>query len=175
MLFMDGSPHEWVPGQSWTLLGAIDDATNKVPAALFASSENTRYYLLVLQQILLPCGIPASGSDDKHSVCSTTCHASIPDHIKGGAYPLTQLARAVTALGIRFIYANSPQAKGRLERLSRNCAWPISTTDTKPIASSTPLPARLSPTLCQSANRSPKSWTWIASSLPQGNPYCGSR
>lgn len=117
MLLMDGSPHEWVKGETWTLLGAIDDATSKVPAALLAPSENTRHYLLVLKQILLTCGIPASIYVDRHSVFYTTRHEGIHYQIQGGEYPLTQVARALTELGIRILYANSPQAKGRIERL----------------------------------------------------------
>lgn len=117
MLLMDGSPHPWVKGKTWTLLGAIDDATSKVPAALFAPSENTRHYLLVLKQILLTCGIPASVYVDRHSVFYTTRHEGIHYQVKGGEYPLTQMARALTELGTRIIYANSPQAKGRIERL----------------------------------------------------------
>jgi hypothetical protein len=60
-------------------------------------------------------GIPLSVYVDRGSNFKTTRHQSIEDQLKG-EYPLTQFARALEELGVKMIYAHSPQAKGRIER-----------------------------------------------------------
>ena len=61
-------------------------------------------------------GIPVSIYLDKHSTYKSTKKPSIEDELNN-VEPLSQFARAVTELGVDIIYANSPQAKGRIERL----------------------------------------------------------
>ncbi len=60
LLQIDGSPHPWLEerGPSFTLIGAIDDATGKVPYAFFREHEDNRGYFLLLQGIVERYGIP---------------------------------------------------------------------------------------------------------------------
>jgi hypothetical protein len=120
LLQTDGSDHDWLErrGPKLCLIGAIDDATNKVPYALFQESETTEGYMRMLQEIVLNQGIPMALYHDRHGIfdISEDKLPSIEEQLKGKA-PLTQLGRLLEELGIESISANSPQAKGRIERL----------------------------------------------------------
>jgi hypothetical protein len=120
LLQTDGSDHDWLEGRGpkLCLIGAIDDATNKVPYALFQESETTEGYMRMLQEIVLNQGIPMALYHDRHSIfdISENKLPSIEEQIKGEV-PLTQLGRLLKELGVESISANSPQAKGRIERL----------------------------------------------------------
>ena len=61
LLQIDGSDHDWLEerGPHLTLLGAIDDATGEVVAALFRREEDAHGYMLLLQRIVLRHGIPS--------------------------------------------------------------------------------------------------------------------
>ncbi len=122
LLQIDGSPHDWLQGRGpgLSLVGAIDDATGKVPYALFQEQEDTKGYLLMLREITLKEGIPLALYHDRHSIFELP-----PDKLPtieeqlSGKRPLTQFGRLMEELGITSISANSPQAKGRIERLWR--------------------------------------------------------
>ena len=120
LLQTDGSDHDWLEGRGpkLCLIGAIDDATGKVPYALFQEQENTQGYMLMLRQIVLNQGIPLALYHDRHSIfdISDDKLPSIEEQLNG-KHPLTQLGRLLSELGIESIPANSPQAKGRVERL----------------------------------------------------------
>ncbi len=120
LLQIDGSPHAWLEGRGpyLTLIGAIDDATGKVPYALFQEQENTRGYFLMLREITLNYGIPLALYHDRHSIFEISMDKlpSIEEQL-AGKRPLTQFGRLMEELGITSIPANSPQAKGRIERL----------------------------------------------------------
>ena len=68
LLQTDGSPHDWLEGRGpkLCLIGAIDDATNKVPYALFQETETAQGYMRMLQEIVLREGIPAALYHDRH-------------------------------------------------------------------------------------------------------------
>jgi transposase len=70
LLQTDGSPHDWLEGRGpeLCLIGAIDDATNKVPYALFQEQETTEGYMRMLQEIVLNQGIPLALYHDRHSI-----------------------------------------------------------------------------------------------------------
>ncbi len=70
LLQIDGSPHDWLEGRgSWlSLIGAIDDATGKVPYALFREQEDTHGYFLLLRGIVINHGIPLALYHDRHSI-----------------------------------------------------------------------------------------------------------
>lgn len=105
LLQLDGSPHRYNGKDDWCLIGAIDDATSDIPYAEFFHSEDTLSCMQVLRRIIELKGIP---------------HALYVDHagIFGGAkrQQFSQFKRACEELGIRVIFASSPEAKGRIER-----------------------------------------------------------
>lgn len=120
LLQADGSRHRWLgPERPYlTLIGAIDDATGTVPGALFRAQEDAQGYLLVLRAVVLARGIPLALYVDRHGIFrkSTREPLSLEEELAGGRLP-TQVGRALEELAIRPIYALSPQAKGRVERL----------------------------------------------------------
>ena len=120
LLQTDGSPHDWLEGRGpkLCLIGAIDDATGKVPYALFQEQENARGYFLLLQHLVQKEGIPVALYHDRHSIFELSADKlpTIEEQLEGKR-PLTQFGRLMEELGITSIPALSPQAKGRIERL----------------------------------------------------------
>ncbi len=120
LLQIDASPHDWLEGRGprLALLGAIDDATGTVPYALFREQEDTQGYFLLLGEIIRRKGIPGALYSDRHSifVVSPKHAPSLEEELAGERQP-TQFGRALKELGITPIFARSPQAKGRIERL----------------------------------------------------------
>jgi hypothetical protein len=120
LLQTDGSPHDWLEGRGpeLCLIGAIDDATNDVPYAYFQEREDTKGYMLMLKDITLKQGISLALYHDRHSIFEVDRdkEASVEEQL-AGSKPLTQMGRLLMELGINSIAANSPQAKGRIERL----------------------------------------------------------
>lgn len=111
----DGSPHDWFEGRGpkCSLLHCVDDATGKIKAALFSPSETIWGYFDLMQIYLKIHGRPRALYNDKHAVF----RVNRADALSGNG--LTQFGRAMKALDIEMIYANSPQAKGRIERANR--------------------------------------------------------
>jgi hypothetical protein len=100
-----------------TLLLAVDDATGTVPYALFREQEDTHGYLLMMRSIVRLKGIPLALYSDRYSVFTHPSEKHEGDEEKPGRYERrTQFGRALKELGIRAIFARSPQAKGRVER-----------------------------------------------------------
>lgn len=116
LIQIDGSHHHWFEdrGPKCALLVYIDDATSKILHLRFAASENTFDYLKATKAYLTKWGKPVAFYSDKHGVFRTT-HASEKDRTSG----LTQFGRALYELNIDIICANTPQAKGRVERANR--------------------------------------------------------
>jgi transposase len=119
MVLWDGSPHPWF-GQNLPpccLMAAIDDATGAILAARFFAFEGTEGYLWLLRQIVTRYGIPLSLYQDRHgSLKRNDDHWTVEEELAGRQEP-TQVGQALRALGIQPIFALSPQAKGRIERL----------------------------------------------------------
>ncbi|PST24112.1 ISNCY family transposase [Mesorhizobium plurifarium] len=113
---IDGSHHWWFEnrGPKCALLVYIDDATGKLLHLRFAASENTFDYLHATKAYLQQWGKPIAFYSDKHGIFRTT-HASKKDRTSG----LTQFGRALYELNIDIICANTPQAKGRVERANQ--------------------------------------------------------
>ena len=114
---IDGSHHPWLEerGPRFTLLLAVDDATGTVPYALFREQEDTEGYFRLMTGIVQRRGIPLALYSDcyavfRHTRCAETVEAPLAD-----TGP-TQFGRAMRELGIRQIFARSPEAKGRVER-----------------------------------------------------------
>ena len=111
LIQVDGSYHRWLgeDGPQFTLLLAVDDATGMVADALFCELENTHSYFSLLDGLIRRCGIPIALYADRHAVFKYT-----PPSEAAGAP--TQFSRAMDELGVQLIFAQSPQAKGRVER-----------------------------------------------------------
>lgn len=119
MLLLDGSLHRWLEdrGPQLTLLGFLDDATRKVLVAEFFPTEDARGYFRLLRRLLRRFGVPLSFYGDRHSVfLRNDQHWTVEEELAGRQQP-TQFGRALDQLGITYIAAQSPQAKGRIERL----------------------------------------------------------
>jgi hypothetical protein len=120
LLQVDGSRHGWLEGRGpyLTLVGAIDDATGRVPYALFREQEDAQGYFLLLREILGTKGIPLALYSDRHGIFQVNPkqRESLQEQLTGERQP-TQVGRALKELGIQLILALSPQAKGRIERL----------------------------------------------------------
>jgi AraC-like DNA-binding protein len=106
MAQVDGTPHDWFGGgRPWCMHLAVDDATTGVLAGWFMERECMRGYARMMREAVTRHGIPRSMYSDKDSVFRA---------VKDGSP--TQFALMMRDLGIRMIFANSPQAKGRVER-----------------------------------------------------------
>ena len=116
---LDGSPHDWLEGRGpqLTALGLQDDATGKILAAQFFPTESAFGYLSLLRQLLRRYGVPLAFYGDRSSIFVRNDDSwSVTEQLAGKRHP-TQFGRALEQLGITFIAARSPQAKGRVERL----------------------------------------------------------
>ncbi len=120
MILWDGSRHEWLEerGPMLCLMGAIDDATGELlPGAHFVEQECAAGYLRVLKAMAEEKGLPFSAYMDRHgSLKRNDDHWTLEEELRGVQDP-TQVGRALQALEIEVIFALSPQAKGRVERL----------------------------------------------------------
>jgi transposase len=120
MLLWDGSRHDWLEerGPWMTLIAAIDDATGQLmPGAHFVEQECAAGYLRVLREVVREKGVPLIIYMDRHgSLRKNNRGSSVDEELSGRRSP-TQVGRALESLGIEAIYALSPQAKGRVERL----------------------------------------------------------
>ena len=117
MIQMDGSHHDWFEarGPECVLMGYIDDATGK-PFARFYPYEGTLPAMDSFKRYIARFGLPVSIYLDKHPTYKSTKRQTVEDELNN-IEPLSQFSRAVNELGINVIYADSPQAKGRIERL----------------------------------------------------------
>lgn len=108
---MDTSIHEWVEGrgEAMVLVTMIDDATSRV-LARFYPGDTVEAHLDLLGRWLQAYGRPAALYTDRHSIFQSQKRGQID--VEGE----TQFGRALEELDIRLIRANSPQAKGRVER-----------------------------------------------------------
>ncbi len=120
MILWDGSRHAWLEdrGPLLCLMAAVDDATGELlPGAHFVEQECAAGYLRVLLAISREKGIPLSGYMDRHgSLRRNDDHWTLEEELRGLQDP-THVGRALAALEIEAIFALSPQAKGRVERL----------------------------------------------------------
>jgi hypothetical protein len=102
----DGSTHRWFAERETCLITGIDDATGEVPYGEFFGSENLFACMKVLKCIIEKKGLFKLLYVDK---------AGVYGGIKRSGF--SQIQRALGELGINVIFANSPEAKGRIERL----------------------------------------------------------
>jgi Winged helix-turn helix len=107
---IDGSEHAWFEdrGAVCTLLAFVDDATSRLMTLRFVVSESAFDYFRTTRAYLETHGKPVAFYSDKHNIFRV-------NNGEGGNR-VTQFGRALEALNIDIICANSPQAKGRVER-----------------------------------------------------------
>ncbi len=118
---LDGSDHDWLEqrGPRLTLLAIQDDATGEVIAATFRDEEDAHGYLQAFASLTQAKGIPVAAYSDRHGIFHRAASKRPPtlqEQLAGKPAP-TQVERALQELGIQWIPAQSPQAKGRIERL----------------------------------------------------------
>ena len=115
LIQVDGSYHDWFStGEKCWLLNFVDDATGEM-FAVYSESESTIELMKAMKEYILQKGCPLALYVDKDSIYKTTRQQTIEEQLQG-TYPITQFTRAMNELGIEVICANSPQAKGRVER-----------------------------------------------------------
>jgi transposase len=109
---MDGSPHDWFEGRApaCTLLVFIDDATGRLGQLSFVESESFFSYCQAVAGYFARHGKPGAFYSDKHGIFRVNQTST------GASDALTQFGRAMQQLDIQIICANTPQAKGRVER-----------------------------------------------------------
>jgi transposase len=121
LMLLDASPADWLEdrGPRLTLHGALDDASGAVLALAFRPAEDLHGYAVVFDQVFTTRGLPiACYGDGTTILVRSDPHWSLEEELRGAQDP-THLGRVLAELGIGYIRARSPQAKGRIERLWR--------------------------------------------------------
>jgi len=114
MLQMDGSHHDWFEGRGpkCVLMGYIDDATGRAYGR-FYEYEGTIPAMDSFKRYINVHGLPMSVYLDKHTTYKSWARKDDFQEKE----PVSQFGRALSELGVRMLFAHSPQAKGRIERL----------------------------------------------------------
>jgi hypothetical protein len=114
---LDGSEHDWFEGRGprCVLLVYIDDATSRILHAEFVETEDTLTLMRATWSYLKRLGRPVAFYVDRDSIYKVNLPAKY-EGLCSPEQPMTQFTRAMGELGIDVITANSPQAKGRVER-----------------------------------------------------------
>jgi transposase len=115
---LDASQFAWLEarGPHLALHGAIDDATGAGLALWFRPTEDLHGYVTLLQHLCTTAGLPLALYGDRLGVfVRNDAHWTLAEELAGAQAP-THFGRILQDLGIGFIVAHSPQAKGRIER-----------------------------------------------------------
>jgi len=115
---IDGSLHWWFEtrGPKCALIVFIDDATGRILHLRFCPSESTFDYLQAAQASIERYGKPLAYYSDRHSIFRTP---KVATKTGGEHHGMTQFGRSLDELNIDIICANTPQAKGRVERVNK--------------------------------------------------------
>jgi transposase len=113
---IDGSDHDWFEGRGpkCTLLVYIDDASGQIGELWFVPDETYFAYFEATRHYFERYGKPVAFYSDKHGIFRVNQEQTI-----GLGSGLTQFGRAMQELDIQIICANTPQAKGRVERANQ--------------------------------------------------------
>src|SRR4030066_116531 len=113
---IDGSDHDWFEGRGprCTLLVYVDDATGQLLELWFVPEETFFAYCEASRPYFERYGKPVAFYSDKHGIFRVNQPRPL-----GQTSGLTQFARAMQELDIQIVCANSPQAKGRIERANQ--------------------------------------------------------
>jgi len=114
---LDGSEHAWFEdrGPKCALLIFIDDATSRILYGRFITVEDTENLMVCAKAYLKFHGRPVAFYVDKDSIYKVNRQADIDEELRDET-PLSQFTRAMGELDVQMIFADSPQAKGRVER-----------------------------------------------------------
>jgi transposase len=115
---LDASLFPWLGdrGPQLTLHGAIDDATGTGLALYFRPHEDLHGYATLLRMLCTTYGLPLALYGDQLGVfVRNDSHWTLEEELRGTQDP-THFGRILQELGIGYIAAHSPQAKGRIER-----------------------------------------------------------
>ena len=117
LVMQDSSPFRWLEdrGPACQLIAMIDDATSRVWAR-FVEHDTTEENMRTLGGWLRRYGRPMALYTDKNSIFRTASPVAMDEQLRGEP-ARSQFGRALKELGIEWIAAQSPQAKGRIERL----------------------------------------------------------
>jgi len=108
LVIIDGTPHDWFQnGKKQSLHLAIDDATGELLAGWFMETECLLGYCYLLKLIITKHGIPENFYSDNYNVFNSPTDKN-----------LTTFGRMCKELGINMIIANTPQARGKVERMN---------------------------------------------------------
>ena len=106
LIMIDGTPHDWFEnGKKFSLHLAIDDATGEILAGWFMPTECLEGYCYMLKILIQKYGIPENIYSDKHTIFKS--------HVDGN---LTQFGRMCEEFGINMIFAETAEAKGKIEK-----------------------------------------------------------
>ena len=106
LIMIDGTPHDWFDnGRKSSLHIAIDDATGELLCGWFMPTECLEGYVHMLEILVTKHGIPENLYSDKHTILISPIDGN-----------LTQFGQMCEDLGINIIAANTPQAKGKVEK-----------------------------------------------------------
>lgn len=119
MVQMDGSHHDWLEsrGPKLVFICYIDDARNEV-FGRFYDYEGTFPAMDSFTRYIKRYGIPQSIYLDKHTTYKSTRKQTLEEELEN-KQAMSQFERALDELSVEVIHANSPQAKGRVERSFR--------------------------------------------------------
>lgn len=114
LIQIDGSHHDWFEGRApkCCLLVFVDDATGRLMQLRFGETESAFDYMLATREYLGNHGKPLAFYSDKHGIFRV-------NHPNGAVTGTTQFGRVLHDLNVELICANSPQAKGRVERANQ--------------------------------------------------------
>ena len=108
LIMVDGTPHDWFNNnKKFSLHMAIDDATGEILAGWFMPTECMLGYCQLFKLLFEKYGMPISVYSDRTTI--------LWDQKDG---ELTEVGRMLDELGIELIYANSPEAKGKIEKMN---------------------------------------------------------
>jgi hypothetical protein len=119
LVLIDGSTHAWTgpSGPVFTLVGAVDDATGRILALAVREHEDLHGYMEMLRNVLREHGVPVAFYGDRFgALVRNDPHWTLEEQLAGEQDP-TAFGQILAELGVAFIAARSPQAKGRVERL----------------------------------------------------------
>lgn len=121
LVLIDGSPFRWLglADPKLTLVGTLDDATGEILALTLRAEEDLHGFTEVLRQTLTGHGVPLALYGDGTSIAvRNDPYWTLEEELAGRQRP-SHFGLMLEELGIRYIRARSPQAKGRIERLWR--------------------------------------------------------
>ena len=108
LVMIDGTPHDWFEnGKKFSLHLVIDDATGEILAGWFMPTECLEGYCHMLKILITKHGIPENIYSDKHTIFKSPIDGN-----------LTQLGRMCEEFGINMIFAETPEAKGKIEKMN---------------------------------------------------------